>query len=170
MQQVTGADQIESTLIRQLYVYWRSKCREGAIPRRADIDPAEIPRLMPNLLIADIEYHPFRIKYRLVGTKVVETTGFEFTGKYLDEIILSDYEGPFLECYQTACATKLPMMGRIKWHIDSETTGEYDICILPLSDDGKIVNKAISIECYENLERDYTFLSRNRYLPGLRKT
>src|SRR3546814_18274569 len=73
-------------------------------PRRADIDPVEIPRLMPYVLIADIEHAPFRVRFRLVGTKVVEATGFEFTGKYLDEITLPADEGPVLESYQLASA------------------------------------------------------------------
>lgn len=166
MQTITDADQIDSALIRQLYLYWQSKCRDGAIPRRADIDPVEIPKLVPNMLITDIEQHPFRVKYRLVGTKVVEMTGFEFTGKYLDEIVLADDEGPFLECYQTACASRLPVQARIKWHLADDTVGEYDICILPLSDDGVTVNKAVAIECYENVGRDYLFLSRGRSLTG----
>ncbi len=170
MHKITDASQIESALIRQFYVYWRSKCREGAIPRRADIDPVEIPKLVPNLLIADIEYKPFRVKYRLVGTNVVEATGFEFTGRYLDEIVLADDEGPFLECYRTACDSRLPVQTRIKWHLGDDTVREYDICILPLSDDGITVNKAVSIECYENVGRDYVFLGRGRALSGPKKS
>jgi len=162
MHTITHADQIESSLIRRLYLYWRSKCRDGTIPRRADIDPVEIPKLVPNMLIADIEHDPFRVRYRLVGTAIVEATGFEFTGKYLDEIVLADDEGPFLECYQTACASRLPVLTRIKWHLADDTIGEYDICILPLSDDGVTVNKTVSIECYENVGRDYVFLTRAR--------
>ncbi|GAB4371965.1 MAG: hypothetical protein Kow00114_33180 [Kiloniellaceae bacterium] len=168
MQQITDADQIESALIRQLYLYWRSKCRQGAIPRRADIDPVEIPKLVPNLLIADIEHEPFRVKYRLVGTNVVEATGFEFTGRYLDEIVLADDEGPFLECYQVACASRLPVHTRIKWHLGDDTVREYDICIMPLSDDGVTVNKTVSIECYENVGRDFVF--RGRALSGRKKS
>src|SRR3546814_7377207 len=61
---------------------------------------------MPYVLIADIEHAPFRVRFRLVGTKVVEATGFEFTGKYLDEITLPDDEGPVLESYQLASESK----------------------------------------------------------------
>lgn len=158
MQKIEQADQIESRLIRQLFLYWQSKCRDGRLPRRADIDAAEIPRLMPNILIVDVEYNPFRVRYRLAGTKIVQATGFEITGKYLDEIVLPDDEGPFLESYQTACTTKTPIIARIKWHLAEEVTGEYDACFLPLSDDGETVNKVLSMECYESIEREFTFL------------
>jgi len=164
MHKIEHVDQIESRQIRQLFLYWQSKCgSDGRIPRRADVDPAEIPRLVPNILIVDVEYNPFRVRYRLVGTKVVQATGFEITGKYLDEIVLADDEGPFLESYQTCCATRAPILTRIKWHLDAETTGEYDACFLPLSEDGETVNKVLSMECYESIEREFTFLGRRGF-------
>ena len=170
MQKITSTEQIESALIRQLFDYWQSKCRDGAIPRRADIDPSEIPKLMPNLLIVDIEHNPFRVRYRLVGTRIVQVTGFEFTGKYLDEMILDDDEGPFLESYQVASESKTPVLSRIKWHLDATTTSEYDACFLPLSDDGETVNMVLSIECYENVEREFTLLGPRRFLPARKKS
>jgi hypothetical protein len=166
MQCITDPEQVESTAIRKLFEYWRSKCAGRDMPRRADIDPVEIPTLMPNLLVADIEYDPFRVRYRLVGTRVVEMTGYEFTGRYLDEIALPNDEGPFQECYQLACESRSPVMSRIKWHLAPNTTEEYDICILPLSDDGRRVNMALAIECYATVKRDYIFHPGRRDVPG----
>jgi hypothetical protein len=163
MQKITQADQIESPRIRQLFEYWQSKCRDGRLPRRADIDPTEIPQLMPNILIVDIEQDPFRVRYRLVGTQIVEATGFEFTGRYLDDIVLPDDEGPFLESYRLASASKAPVLARMKWHLDDDTVGEYDVCFLPLSDDGETVNKVLAMECYENVQRDFSFFSGRRF-------
>src|SRR3546814_17152966 len=90
---------------------------------------------MPNILIADIEQDPFRVRFRLVGTKVVEATGFEFTGKYLDEITLPDDEGPFLESYQLASESKSAVLARIQWRLDAATIGEYEAGFLPLSEE-----------------------------------
>lgn len=165
MRTIAKSDEIDSPRIRQLFDYWQSKRRDGRLPRRADIDPAEIPQLMPNLLLVDVEYDPFRVRYRLVGTQIVEATGFEFTGKYLDEIVLPDDEGPFLESYQLAAERKAAVLARIKWRLDAETTGEYDACFLPLSEDGATVDKVLSMECYETLQRDFTLLP-GRPLPG----
>jgi len=169
MQKITQADQIESPRIRQLFEYWRSKCRDGRPPRRADIDPTEIPQLMPNVLIVDIEQDPFRVRYRLVGTQIVEATGFEFTGRYLDDIVLPDDEGPFLESYRLASASKAPVLARMKWHLDDDTVGEYDVCFLPLSDDGETVNKVLAMECYENVQRDFSFFGGRRFRSAQRR-
>ena len=124
MQILNNAESIESSTIRQLLAYWRSKSRDGGIPARADIDPAEIVTILPNLMIVDFERDPFRVQFRLVGTRVVEVTGFEFTGMYLDEIAMPDVEESFLECYEAACRTRQPMFERITWRFDDQTTGE----------------------------------------------
>lgn len=169
MKTITSADEIDSSRIRQLFEYWQSKRQGAALPRRADIDPTQIPQLMPYVLLVDIEQNPFRVRYRLVGTKVVESTGFEFTGRYLDEIVLPDDEGPFLESYQLCCDTGMPVLARIKWHLDADTTGEYDACFLPLSDDGSRVDKVLAMECYDSVQRDFKFVAPSRFHPTPRR-
>lgn len=155
MQILNNAESIESSTIRQLLAYWRSKSRDGGIPARADIDPAEIVTILPNLMIVDFERDPFRVQFRLVGTRVVEVTGFEFTGMYLDEIAMPDVEESFLECYEAACRTRQPMFERITWRFDDQTTGDYDFCVLPLDDNGEWAARALAAECYERLEKQY---------------
>jgi hypothetical protein len=152
--------EIESGAIRQLYDYWRGKCRDGRLPRRADIDPADLVPLLPNLLIADIE-EPFRVRYRLVGTKIVEMTGFEMTGKYLDEIAASADEPTIAECYRRAAAEKRPVCARMRWHLAEDNVAEYDCSVLPLSNDGLRVDMVLGLECYDRLEHHYALWRRS---------
>jgi hypothetical protein len=166
MQILRDALSIESSIIRELFDYWRGKCRGTAIPRRTDIDPAEILPILPNLMIVDFEQQPFRVRFRLVGTKVVEITGFEFTGRYLDEIVKPDVEAAFIECYETASRTKQPVFDRIKWRFDDQITGEYDFAVLPLDDDGEVAMRALAIECYARLERRYDLAALRRRSPA----
>lgn len=153
MQIITDATPIESALIRGSFAYWQSKCQNGSIPGRSDINPSEILPILPNIIMVDFERNPFRVKYRLVGTRVVEMTGYEFTGRYLDEIAGRIVEGDFLECYQVASERKLPMMTRVTWRFESGASGVYDFCVLPLDDDGRRATRALAVECYDNLER-----------------
>jgi len=156
MQRITHAGQLESAKIQQLFVYWQSKCGEASIPRRRDISPDEIAAILPNVLLVEFEQNPFRVRFRLVGTKVVEVTGFEFTGRYLDEIAGEADRRPFHECYEIACKSEAPVITRITWRFDEETTGDYDFCVLPLESDGRAASMAIAIECYERLRKRYT--------------
>jgi len=81
----TEIARISSPVIRAIHDYWSSKRHGSALPRWSDIDPTEIPSLLPNLIVAAIEQGPFRVFYRLVGTQIVEFRG-EVTGRYLDAI------------------------------------------------------------------------------------
>jgi hypothetical protein len=65
------------------------------IPDRTDLDPAEFKLLLPNILIADIEHAPFRVRYRVVGTRAVDATGFNITGRYLDDLMPTEPEAPW---------------------------------------------------------------------------
>lgn len=168
MQVLSDPAQIESPLIRHLFIYWQGRCRSGAIPRRPDIDPMALRHILPNLLMVEFEFEPFRVKFRLVGTKVVEFTGFEFTGMYLDEITQPEAGHSFIDCYETACRSRQPVFRRITWRFDEESTADYDFCVLPLEDNGTVATKAVAAECYERLERQYdlsTMKSRNTGQP-----
>src|SRR4051794_10782916 len=81
------ATQAES---RALYRYWQSLRRGRRLPARADVDPIEIPALLPNLILIDVEPSPLRFRYRLVGTRIVsyraELQIPDHTGRYADEV------------------------------------------------------------------------------------
>ena len=72
-----------------LRAYWTGKCFGRAMPRRTDINPREIPSLLPHMMILEI-HEPLRFCFRLVGTKICERWGDNHTGKWLDEL---DYDG-----------------------------------------------------------------------------
>jgi hypothetical protein len=71
---------------RDLYSLWLGKREANSMPRRADFDPREMPRLLPHITLFDVEHDPLRFRIRLVGTAVVEATGGDNTGRYLDEL------------------------------------------------------------------------------------
>jgi hypothetical protein len=52
--------------LRKALAYWLRKCGERHMPRRADIDPVEMPELLPYVRLADV-VAPGQYRYRLVG-------------------------------------------------------------------------------------------------------
>lgn len=76
---------ISSSLIRHVHDYWNAKRGAHALPSWSDIDPAEITRLLPNILVVAVEHDPMRFLFRLVGTQVVEFRG-DPTGHYIDSV------------------------------------------------------------------------------------
>ena len=57
------------------------------MPSRADIDPGEIPRLLPNLILLDVLREPPNLRYRLVGTEIEAHSSLgNITGKLITEL------------------------------------------------------------------------------------
>ena len=132
--------------VRQLRDYWESKRRGRAMPARADIDPAEIKPLLPNLLIADLFTDPLRVRIRLAGTKVCETFGFNIAGRWLEELDLTADVGFWLAQYQRMIATPAPVYGRTTGTRGPVELFRSDWAMFPLSSDGQRVDQSLEIE------------------------
>lgn len=72
--------------IREIISYWRSIHPAQGLPGRQHFDPVDIPRLLPNLRLVDVEGNPPRFKTRLMGTVLVDFFGQEHTGCYFDDL------------------------------------------------------------------------------------
>ncbi|MFC4350052.1 PAS domain-containing protein [Fodinicurvata halophila] len=150
----TALSEVHSVRVRRVHDYWNTLRGERFAPGRAEIDPAELSDLLPSLLIVDIEAEPFRVRYRLVGTLVVEVSGFDFTGHYLDELEFVSGDGEFQEAYYVVWKEQVPVYARPYWPFDTERKTCYDLGIFPLSDDGENVTRALAVEGYEEIENN----------------
>jgi hypothetical protein len=50
--------EIRSDLIQEFHQHWLQLWRDGRLPSRADIDPADFKRILPNIILAEIETDP----------------------------------------------------------------------------------------------------------------
>jgi hypothetical protein len=143
------AGAIMSARVRQLHHYWQSKCGDQAWPLRSAIDPIEIPRLLPFLVITEIETAPLRIRYRLVGTKVAEDNGADFTNRYLEECGFA-VEAVLRECYRRLLESQAPVFAYYEWHKEQlrgskGAVGANETGFFPLSSDGTKIDRAICL-------------------------
>lgn len=143
-------EQVTSERIQAFLQYWQSKRRDGDVPLRAGIDPLDIPRLLPFLVLSEIETEPFRVRYRLVGTRVAEANGADFTNRYLDQCGFS-VQDLLMRCYQRLVETRAPVFAYYEWNKpDLERPqgriGASQSSFFPLSTDGRLIDRAISIE------------------------
>jgi hypothetical protein len=84
-----GQDEITSVMVQRMAEYLARKRGNPPIASRADIDPIEIAEFLPYVVLVDIERHPLRVYYRLVGTHTAEFYG-EFTGTWMHERPISE--------------------------------------------------------------------------------
>jgi hypothetical protein len=124
------------------------------LPARADIDPLDLRRMLPALLLVDVVGPESRLRYRLVGTGIVERLGVDLTGQYLDEAT----GGPLLdletELYHVVIDRRSPVYCETLLRPDG-TFGLSTNCrlLLPLAGDGKTVDMVLAAHAEVKLPR-----------------
>jgi len=139
---------ISSAMVGGLARYWEKKRGARAMPTWAEIDPAEIKPLLPHLMVTRYERNPFRIRYVIVGTWVVQYGGADFTGRYLDELdFASEVETDWEALHREVATEAVPIMGQFRFLSESGLEREYEAAILPIADPtGSFVERGLCIE------------------------
>src|SRR5690349_11409017 len=95
--------------LEQAHRYWCGKLAGRRMPRRADIEPVEIPRLLPDVMLVDV-LPEGRYRYRLIGTENTAAHGIAATGRYLDEVLPgAEYRAHVLRLYDECVKERRPL-------------------------------------------------------------
>jgi hypothetical protein len=117
---------------KALLKYWRAQSPAGDIPRRDDIAAAQIPRLLPNLLILEPAAECSDWSYRLIGTQVVARYGFDWTGLRVSDIYSTPSAARLIEEYSQAAASRIPSFAIGRLRAPGREHVIYEIAILPI--------------------------------------
>lgn len=108
--------------VRAFDAYWKRHAAEGGVPRRNQINPAEIAGILPWLLVLEANRFGANTgyRYRLAGTGCTEIFGIDYTGKSLGEnltpegteIRRREFEQILLEGKPIISTTNLPIKGK----------------------------------------------------------
>ena len=99
---------------RQLYDYWLG-CGSGQdMPSRADINPAQIPRLLTYLTLVDVHEDIGRSKVRLAGTRLRDVYDCEITGLCLDELDFGTQRDYWMAAYRHTAIDGKPTQGIVR--------------------------------------------------------
>lgn len=131
-------------LMIELYDYWAARRRDGRLPGRRDIDPVDLAKQLPNLMLIDILGPPLRFRYRLVGTQVVAASAEDRTGAFFDAVEFFRKNPVVMEQYQEVAETREPALSLepFRNYVD-DTTYEVERLILPLASDGNAVDMVL---------------------------
>jgi len=141
-------EQLKTNLInegmRRIYDYWASRRHGDSPPRREDIEPGDVPDLLPHIFLVDVEDAPERFRVRLAGTAVVACFGVDMTGKTIESLDLGEKRSSILKLYEDAVTSGQPSYDRHQYW--TEAYGQrlnYERLLLPLSSDGEHVDKLL---------------------------
>jgi GNAT superfamily N-acetyltransferase len=148
LRRVASPLDLTSAKIAGLARYWEAKRGNRAMPTWADFDPAEIKPLLPHLVVTRYERNPFRVRYSLVGTFVVQYGGADFTGRYLDETDFpSEVDTDWAEVHRLMVSEGRPIFGVCIFLTESGLKNNYEVAMFPIADPtGSFVERGVHIE------------------------
>jgi hypothetical protein len=129
--------------------YWRGKAAGRAMPRRADIDPIEIPKLLPAVMLVDV-LADGRYRYRLIGAENVRAHGLNATGRYLDEVLPGADKALVLGLYDECVRERRALYSECVFLSSARRAAERHtkVLFLPLSEDGETVNIVLVVQLF----------------------
>ena len=128
--------------LAQLYRYWVTLSEPGVrAPLRRRFDPIAVPQLLSHLWMLDIQHEPaFRLRYRLLGTRVEQVLGRALKGQWLDECHPWAKHPTYLVRYREVMDTGIPSWRKgppMFWH---DKVGVIENVILPMSEGGERID------------------------------
>ena len=107
------------------------------MPARRDLYSADIPAVLPHLMIVDKV--DGQVRWRLVGTTAVREIGRDPTGS-----IVGESSAASRAIYERVFTTAHPIFATCEFKAKSGGIINMSLLTLPLSDDGANVNMAVS--------------------------
>ena len=134
------AEAVTHPKVRRMYEYWMAKRAGRLMPSRSDIDPLDLPDCLGNLCLIEVTNDtPRRFRFRIDGTNLAELTGFDLTGKYVDQVPERGYRDLLVALYERVVLTGAPVF--ISDHEEWNGSGIQVLSVtLPLSSDGDCVD------------------------------
>jgi hypothetical protein len=128
---------------RELFDYWQQSAGQRPIPARADLDPLEVPKLLPHLGLIDLRNGLNEGLFRLAGTRLRDIYGQEITGKRIDEVFSGDCARYWQRIHRRVVEACLPAYGVVR----GPAKGREHVVLfwlrLPLSEDGARVDRIL---------------------------
>ena len=148
--------EVGSAPIKGFDAYWRGKTKDGGLPARDDIDPAEIVPLLPDIVLLNVEWEPFRCRVRLRGTRAEQFRPKDTSSKYLDEGTIFDpgRREDYVAEMKFVATSRRPAFAQDWMTTRFGAAREIFAGIWPLASDGIKVDMLVVIEDFAGLSAD----------------
>lgn len=139
--------------LRALYEYWNAVRGDRSMPWRTEIDPAEIPKLLPHIILYDVVTGGGYV-IRLVGEEVVGFVGHNATGQPAGSALPPRAAEILQRILDAVAMERVPKFraGKAHWQPD-KSYRDFEACFLPLSGDGEIVDVILCAVSFSDLRR-----------------
>jgi hypothetical protein len=127
--------------LHALYEYWNTLRGDRPMPKRTDIDPVDIPKLLPYIVMYTVLPDGGGYTIRLVGEEIVSFIGHNATGHPAGSAIPARAAEILIKILDAVVAERVPKFraGKAHWQPD-KSYRDFEACFLPLSANGEAVD------------------------------
>lgn len=128
--------ELDDNRLVRLFAYWLAKRGERLFPSKAEIDPVDFRYVLGYVTLVEVERAPGtarRYRFRLDGSILVELSGTDYTGRYLDELPGKEYVAFIKDTYDRVVDSGQPYRYRKNGLFDQQHFAEETL-ILPFGD------------------------------------
>lgn len=149
--------------ITELVTLWRSRFMGDRLPARKDIEPHEIVKLLPEIMLVDVSRPGPEFHYRLVGTREVEFRGYDPTGRSVRDAF-AGFDGNFCDGnYRAVVDLRRPVFIIEYTPTKLGAVVRRDTVFLPFASDGEEVD-IVMVYSVTDLSRGDTFVPQAELL------
>ncbi len=136
--------------VRAVIEYWQSIHPASGLPGRQHLEPLDIPALLPNIWLVDVERTPaLRFRYRLIGTSVGRAFEQEPTGRYLDDAHADAHDGRIRLSVGDVVRDRQPNWRTgppTLWHLQDYL--QLERVFLPMASDGETIDLILALTVF----------------------
>jgi hypothetical protein len=136
-----GAE-ITSPKLAKLFTYWSAKAQGRFAPTRGDINPADIPRLLPWVWLIDVIDGGTDFRFRIGGEKLIDFIGHRMAGETIGAHRQRPFFGSVAQAFAQCVSEKKPLLRpHAATRYEPRRSIETEALVLPLSDNGTDVSQ-----------------------------
>lgn len=152
LQSRAGTEIVPTRLAQQVEDYWRARCNvagRNTIPRRRDVDPVALGKLLPQLFLLDIVGPAARLRWRLVGSAIARHEGSDPTGRWVEDSLVPEQAQIMQHFADATIRHRRPSCHAGRWCDSLKRSQLLARLLVPLSEDGGVVSTLLGIIDYD---------------------
>lgn len=138
--------------LHKLAALWEEKRAGRIAPDRADFSPFLLQPYLPRILIYEIVQTPERRRFRirLYGTLIIQHSGRDSTGKFVDEIMTPTAYAEFDRGLSWSADNAKPLRAAGSYSFVDRSFIKFESITLPLTNGGGRIEQLLNITYYDD--------------------
>jgi hypothetical protein len=143
-------DEVNTPRLRDVHAYWTALKGERFAPRPDEIRPEGLTAaVLPFVVLTDVLREPFDLRFRLVGTAIVDAHGVEITGSSVADLRPREYADLVWRQYLDLLRERAPQVFGIETIGREQKWSRQMVFCAPLSSDGEVVDSVLAVDVHE---------------------